>query len=188
MLTGLKEANVSVSCESSVFDTITAEVKATAVPDTRINLAVSNINEKIEQVYAKRYESGVISEVLKDLGVRVSEGYKIVENLEDYYNPANGTIENLVGKGNHIYDPKTISPQLVEKIKACETLPSQNTYRNDLKEAGINNPHQIKFTYAKTAYEKKIENGVEYHQALKELSKELNHSRESMSLYYLGKA
>ena len=72
-------------------------------------------------------------------------------------------------------------------------MPSQNTYRNDLKEIGINNPHQWRFSYAKTEFERKINdsddgNGIEYRQALKELSVELNHSNGSRSLFYLNKA
>jgi hypothetical protein len=59
----------------------------------------------------------------------------------------------------------------------------ENTLRNDLKEAGINNPHLIKFTYTKIEFEKKLNDGIECHQALRELSQELNHSRESMSLF-----
>ena len=188
MITGLKESNVSISCDRSVFDNKVAEVKATAAPDTRTNLAINNLNEKIEQLYDKRFESAVVSEVLKDLGVRVSEGYELVKNIDSYYNATNGTIENLVGKGKHIYEPKIISSELIEKIKMCEALPHQNTYRNDLKEVGINNPHLIKFSYSKREFEKKLNDGVEYHLALRELSQELNHSRESMSLFYLGRA
>jgi hypothetical protein len=188
MLIGLKEANVSISCDKSVFDAKVAEIKAMTVADNRSGLAIDDIQQKIEQIYNHRFESGVISEVLKDLGVRVSEGYELVKNIENYYNPTNGTIDNLVGKGNHIYEPKAISSELVEKIKICDALPSQNTYRNDLKEVNINNPHLIKFTYAKVEFEKKLNDGVEYHQALRELSQELNHSRESMSLFYIGMA
>ena len=188
MITGLRESNVSISCDRSVFDSKTAEVKATATPDTRTNLAIHNLNEKIEQLYDKRFESGVISEVLKDLGVRISEGYELVKNIDSYYNATNGTIENLVGKGRHIYEPKSISSELVEKIKMCEVLPHQNTYRNDLKEVGINNPHLTRFTYAKREFEKKLNNGVEYRLALKQLSQELNHSNGSRSLFYLKKS
>lgn len=189
MLTGLKESNVSVSCDRSVFDIKTAEVKAMATPDTRTNLAINNLNQKIEQIYQKRYASGVVSEVLK-LGVRISEGYEIVKNLDCYYNADNGTIENLVGKGRNTYEPINISSELVEKIKMCDIdrFPSQNTYRNDLKEVDINNPHLMRFTYAKNEFEKKLNDGIEYHKALKLLSQELNHSRGSRSLYYLGKA
>lgn len=185
MLTGLKEANISISCDKSVFDNKVAEVKANAMPDTRAGLAVVNAADKIEQLYAKRFESGVLSDVMKDLGVRISESYEIVKNLEAHYNSSNGTIENLIGKGNHTYEPKAICSELVERVRACGDLPSQNTYRNDLKEVGVENPHQWRYTYAKAEFEAKIENGVAYHQALREVSQELNHSRESMSLFYL---
>jgi len=188
MLTGLRESNVSVPCDRSVFDNKVAEVKATATPDTRTNLAINNLTEKIEQLYDKRFESGVISEVLKDLGVRVSEGYELVKNIDSYYNEINGTIENLIGKGNHCYDAKSIDTALIAKIRACEHLPSPNTYRNDLKEVEINNPHLMRFTYAKNAFEKKLNDGVEYRIALKQLSQELNHSNGSRSLFYIGKA
>ena len=185
LLTGLKESNVNVSCDKSVFDDKVAEVKAMATPDTRTNLAINNLTQKVEQLYDKRFESGVISEVLKDLGVRVSEGYELVKNLDSYYNKTNGTIENLIGKGNHSYEPKSIDATLIAKIRACEHLPSPNTYRNDLKEIGINNPHLMRFTYAKNEFEKKLNDGIEYRLALKQLSQELNHSNGSRSLFYL---
>jgi hypothetical protein len=191
LLTGLKESNVNISCDKSVFDAKVVEVKAMATSDTRSGLAVTNADEKIEQLYQKRFETGVLSEVMKDLGIRVSESYEIVKNLEAYYNPSSGTIDNLVGKGNHTYEPKAIGSELVEKIRACEHLPSPNTLRNDLKEVGINNPHQWRYFYSKSEFDTKInEEGVEYHQALREVSEGLNHSldRKSMTLYYLGKA
>ena len=74
MITGLRESNVSISCDRSVFDNKVAEVKATAAADTRTNLAINNLNEKVEQLYDKRFESGVISEVLKDLGSKSIRG------------------------------------------------------------------------------------------------------------------
>ena len=189
LVQGLQEVNISVSVERSVFDEKVEHIKTLAEPDTRTGLAISNLSQKVEQLYEKRFETGVLSEVMKDLGIRISESYELVRNIDNYYNPSNGTIENLVGKGNHIYNEKSITSELVEKIRACDVLPSQNTLRNDLKEVGVNNPHMIKYTFAKSEFEKKInEEGVEYHQALREVSEELNHSRESMSLFYIGKA
>lgn len=187
LIQGLREVNITVNVDKDVFDRKVAEIKETATPNTRTGLAISNASQKIEQLYEKRFESGVLSEIMRDLGVRISESYEIVQNLEAHYNSSNGTIENLVGKGNHIYEPKSISSELVEKINSCEGVPSQNTYRNDLKEVGVDNPHQWRYTYAKAEFEAKIENGVEYHQALQEVSEGLNHSRESMSLFYLGR-
>ena len=114
---------------------------------------------RLNQLQSIRFESAVLEEVQNDLGVRVSEAFEIVKNLDDHYNEANGTIENLIGKGNHTYEPKMISSELVEKIKACENVPCQNTYRDDLKEVGVDNSHQWRYTYAKAEFEKKIEEG-----------------------------
>ncbi len=192
MLKGLSESNISIpilSCDSSIFDNKVAEIKATATPDTRTGLAIANPLEKIEQLQSIRFSSSVLAEVSYSLGLRVSETFEVVKNLNAYYNPSKGTIENLRGKGNHTYEPKMIDSVLIERIRACEHLPSPNTYRNDLKDVGVNNPHLWKFTYSKAIFDDKINNqGMEYHQALREVSRELNHSRESMSLFYLSKS
>ena len=186
MLKGLQESNIAIPCESAVLDSKVEAIRTMATADTRTGLAIANLSHKVEQLYEKRFETGVLSEVMENLGIRISESYELVKNIDTYYNSFNGTIENLVGKGNHIYIEKTISSELFERIKACDALPSQNTLRNDLKEVGINNPHLIKFTFAKNEFEKRINEGMEYHQALREVSQELNHSRESMSLFYLS--
>jgi hypothetical protein len=187
MLEGLKEANIAVSVDKTVFDSKVAEIKGNRVTTIETNRTVANPSKIISNLYNKRYESGVIAQVQNELGVRVSESFEIVKNLDSYYNKNNGTIENLVGKGNHAYEDKGISSELVEKIKACDSIPSQNSYRNDLKEVGVDNSHDWRYTYAKREFEAKIENGVEYNQALREVSKELNHSRKSMTLFYLSR-
>ncbi len=164
-----------------------AEIKENRVNVIETNRAISNPINVISNLYEKRYESGVIAQVQNELGLRVSEAFEIVQNIEKYYNQENGTIENLIGKGNHIYNEKNSSSQLYERIKVCDKIPSQNTYRNDLKEQGVDNSHDWRYTYAKGEFEAKIENGVEYNQALREVSEELNHSRGSMTLFYLNR-
>ncbi len=190
MLKGLQESNISIPCQSSVFDNKVAEIKATALPDTRSGLAIVNPTEKIEQLQGIRFESSVLAEVQNELGLRIKETFEVVKNLDAHYNEANGTIENLTGKGNHTYEPKMISSELVEKIRACENVPHPNTYRNDLKETGIEKSHHWRYTAAKAEFEKKIGEGVEYRQALRQVSEGLNHSleRESMTLFYLSRA
>jgi len=188
MLKGLQQnANIKIPCQSAVFDNKVAEIKANALPDTRTGLAIANPSEKIEQLQSIRFESSVLAEVQNSLGVRISEAFEIVKNLDSHHNEANGTIENLIGKGNHTYEPKMIGSELLEKIRACESVPSQNTYRNDLKEVGIEKSHLWRFTAAKSEFEKKIEEGGVYHQALREVSEGLNHTRKNMSLFYLSK-
>ena len=96
MLKGLQQdANISIPCQSSVFDNKVAEVKATALPDTRTGLAIANPSEKIEQLQSIRFESSVLAEIQQNLGLRISEAFEVVKNLDAHYNEANGTIENL---------------------------------------------------------------------------------------------
>jgi hypothetical protein len=188
MLKGLTEANITVLVDKAVFDSKVAEIKENRVTVIETNRAITNPSRVISNLYDKRYESGVIAQVQNELGIRVSESFEIVKNIGNYLNSNNGIIENLVGKGNHKYDVKNISSSLVAKIKACDTIPSQNSYRNDLKSVGVDHSHDWRYTYAKSEFEAKIEKGVEYNQALREVSEELNHSRESMTLFYLGRA
>ena len=188
MLEGLKEANITINVDKELFNSKVAEIKENRVNTIETNRAIANSSTVISNLYDKRYESGVLAQVQNELGVRISESFEIVKNLDNYYNPSNGTIENLIGKGNHIYNAKAISSELIEKIKACDTVPSQNSYRNDLKSVGVNHSHDWRYTYAKSEFEAKIETGIEYNQALREVSEELNHSRGSMTLFYLSKS
>jgi len=188
MLEGLKEANITVLVDKTVFDIKVAEIKENRVNTIVTNRAIANPSIVILNLYDKRYESGVIAQVQNELGVRISESFEIVRNLDNYYNSSNGTIENLIGKGNHSYEAKAISSELIEKIKTCDAIPSQNSYRNDLKGVGVDHSHDWRYTYAKSEFKAKIESGVEYNQALQEVSKELNHSRGTMTLFYLNKS
>jgi hypothetical protein len=188
MLEGLKEANITVSVDKAVFDSKVAEIKENRVNVIETNRAVVNPSRVISNLYDKRYESGVIAQVQNELGIRVSEAFEIVQSLDKHYNENKGTIENLVGKGNHVYNAKSISNGLVAKINECDKIPSQNSYRNDLKDVGVNNSHDWRYSYAKSQFEAKVEEGIEYHQALQEVSENLNHTRESMALLYLRRA
>ena len=187
MLEGLKEANITVSVDKVVFDSKVAEIKENRIDTVIIGRVISNASSVISNLYEKRFESGVIAQVQYELGVRISESFEIVKNIDNYLNGNSSTIENLVGKGNHKYDTKNISPALVAKIRECNKISSENTYRNDLKELGIANSHNWRYTYAKSEFDTKIKSGVEYNQALREVSKELNHTRESMTLWYLNR-
>lgn len=190
MVQGLQESNVSVDLDKNYFDQKVDEIKEMPLEAVVTGRAIKDADNVIKELYNTRYESGVISEVQYSLGLRVSEAIELVQNYEKYID--HNEIVGLVGKGNHTYEPKNISPQLVAKIISADNIPSQSTYRNDLSEItnGQNTPHDFRYSYAEKEYSSKIENGVEYHQALKEVSEGLNHSlqRESMTLYYLKRA
>jgi integrase len=185
MIQGLQESNVSVNLDKNYFNNIVTEIKLMPVEDVITGRAIKDVDHVIKELYSARYESGVISEVQYSLGLRINEAIELVKNYEKYIE--NGEVVELIGKGNHKYEPKEISPQLVAKIALVEHVPSQGTYRNDLSEVtdGQHTPHDFRYSYAEREYHSKIEDGVEYHQALREVSEGLNHSREEMTNYYL---
>jgi hypothetical protein len=153
---------------------------------------INNLEDKLDNLYQKNFGSGVLAEVQSSLGLRISEAYELVRNFNNYYNPGAGTIEGLIGKANHLYEPKEIQQDLAYKIEALHNnnsiLPSKTNYREDLKEIGINKSHDLRITYAKNLFEQKLEEGKSYREALKEVSIELNHWRSEMTEYYLARA
>ena len=140
LLQGLREVNITVPVEKFVFNNHVSAIKANATNEFRTGRPIDNTSSVLSNLYDKRYESGTFAEI-KNLGFRISETFELVKNFESYYNKDTGTIENLTGKGNHIYQPKEISSELVAKIRECKNIPSQNIYRNDLKYVGVEKSH-----------------------------------------------
>jgi len=190
MVQGLREANISIDRDADrAIDLTRSEVKSWAKEEHRIDRAFTNIEQVIQNLYQKRFESGVLGEVQRETGFRTSEAYKLVENPKKYIE--NNQIKGIIGKGNHEYLPKTIPQELVEKIQQVETLPSQNTYINDIREASNKNDvvaHDFRYLFAKEHMEKLLANGKQYKEALKETSKEMNHHRLEITQYYLARA
>jgi integrase len=185
MMQGLQESNVSIELDKNYFDQKVAEIKEMPLEEVITGRAIKDADNVIKELYNTRYGSGVIAEVQYTLGLRVSEAIELVQNHEKYID--HNEIVGLVGKGNHTYEQKEISQQLVSKIMSAENIPSQNTYRTDVSSVTDNQhtPHDFRYSYAEREYHSKIENGVEYHEALREVSEGLNHSREEMTSYYL---
>ena len=150
---------------------------------------VENLEQKLEELKELNYESYVVARIQETTGLRVAEALEIAKNFSDYYDPNNNTLEGIVGKGNHVYEqPKIIDYHLAQEIQKIESVPAYHSYREDLKEVGINKTHDIRLTYAKNLFENKLSQGVSYQDALVEVSKELNHHRPQMSQYYLNRA
>ena len=113
---------------------------------------------------------------------------EVAKNFSKYYNEESSKLEGVIGKGNHEYAPKEISYQLAQEIQKMENIPHYNTYNKDLKEVGINRSHDFRVTYAKDLLQHKLEQGISYKVALKEVSQEINHHRPEMTEYYLARA
>jgi len=154
----------------------------------KTNRYINNMQEKLEQLKEIRYESAVIAKLQYETGLRVSEAQEVVKNFDKYFDRENSTINGVIGKGNHIYEPKFVSSSLAKEIQKVENVPHYNTYRQDLKEVGIAKSHDFRVSYAKDKTIEKLEQGKEYKESLKEVSKEINHFRESMTQYYLDRS
>ena len=149
---------------------------------------IQDTDEKLDKLRDIRFESYVIAKIQATTGLRVSEAIEVSRNLNDYYNPQSSTLVGIIGKGNHQYDPKPIDYNLVLEIKKMEYIPNYNTYQQDLKEIGIDRSHNFRVTYAKNSLQSKLESGMSYKQALKEVSREINHHRAEITQYYLNRA
>lgn len=186
MLEGLKQANITITLDKSYFDQKVSQIeKETTFKTSR---SISNPDKLIEKIYQSRYASGVIAEVQKELALRTSEAIELVKNPEKYI--SENTVSNLIGKGNHIYVDKYISSDLKMKIEAVEKVPHEDTYRADFKVAssGEHIPHDFRFTFAKIEMETKLSQGIDYTQAMKEVSLSLNHVSAERTRYYLARA
>jgi len=176
MIEGLKETNIIIPADKRVFDEKVQEIKANDTREIETGRAIENVDKVIENIYQERFESGVIAEVQRELGLRVSEAHELVSNPEKYITE-NGTVEGLIGKGNHEYIAKDISMELQAKIEQCDNIPAIRTYQEDLEKQNISS-HDFRYTFVKE----------HMHELSKEeLSKELNHNRAEMTDRYIAR-
>ena len=191
LLKGLEQANVSIPAPinrdflKEFREEFRSEMKQIEIESGRY---IENVEQKLETLHDLRYESYVVAQVQLSTGLRVSEALEITQNFDKYYNPQSSELMGVIGKGNHEYSPKFIDDKLVLEIQKMENVPHYNTYRQDLKEVGINRSHDFRVTFAKNSLQNKLEKGISYKKALKEVSKEINHFRPEMTEYYLNRA
>ncbi|WP_415397615.1 hypothetical protein [Sulfurimonas sp. CS5] len=186
---GLKESNVSIEFDKKIIDDLVKDFKVNNIkPDFQTNRAIDNPEKIIESISNTHYSLSLVAQVQYECGLRVREAYAVVGHIEKYFKEDSQTLEGILGKGNHIYNSKNISYSLATAIEAnTEKLPTQTTYSNVLSEYGVKS-HDFRYTYAKNLYEKKTTEGENYKEVLKDVSKELNHTREQMTRFYLARA
>jgi len=191
MLVGLEQTKVSI--DKSVHNIIqqyTSDYRAefNAVKnDFETGRAINDTNYFLNNLSEIRESSATIAQLQLETGLRVSEALEVTKNFNDYYNPQNGTLEGIVGKGGQEYYPKEISQELAYKLQNISQVPSYSSYYNDLKELD-HKPHDLRISYAVNHYNELKEQGYSHKEALQITSKELNHHREAITLYYLARA
>ena len=148
--------------------------------------AIRDIKTFLTNLEEIRESSSIIADLQLQTGLRVAESLEVAQNFNDYYQPLNSEISGIIGKGGQMYQPKIISQELAEKLNSLRSVPSYGTYYKDLKKLEIK-PHNLRVSYAKNHYEELREKGYSYKEALKKTSEQLNHHRESITLYYLSR-
>jgi hypothetical protein len=191
MLKGLEQANITIPANPTKNDFLKdfrekfkAEKKELQFEKGRY---IQNLDQKLENLRAKNYESYVVAKLQSQTGLRVREAMEVTKNFEKYYNQENSTLNGVIGKGNHEYQAKEISNNLALEIQKIEKNISYATYNQDLKAVGIDKSHNFRVTYAKDLLEHKLEQGISYKEALREVSEEINHHRPEMTEYYLAR-
>jgi len=190
MLEGLEQKNISINKEAK--DTINTLYKGfkedfnSVKNDFKTNRAIKDKDSFLSDLRDKRYSSYVVASVQLEAGFRVNEAIEVVNNLDKYLK--NNEISGVVGKGGQEYQVKEISNNLVNKIEKLDKSVNYSTYQSDLK--SLNNDmtsHDLRITYAKELFNE-LEQRISKSEALKEVSQQLNHHRESITSYYLSRA
>ena len=187
LLKCLREVNITISNSGiKAVEEIREYAKTMKKIDRRTDRAIKNVEKTLDRLYSRDFGVGVLAEVQVRLGLRTSEAYELVQNFKQYYN--NGVISGLKGKGNHVYVNKQIGKDLAQRIKAVTKLPGNDRYLKEIKEVTGNKEavaHDFRYTFAKQKYNELKQQGKSEKQALREVSRELNHYRENITKYYL---
>jgi len=191
MLKGLEQTRVPISKET--YNTLNEYVKdyRNEFNEIKENFetgrAIQDSNSFINNLQEVSQSVSIIAELQIKTGLRVSEALEVAKNFNSYYNPTKMGLEGIIGKGGQEYFVKKIDVDLSYKLQNLTNIPSYSSYYQNLKELG-HKPHDLRITYAKNKYETLKNKGYTHKQSLQKVSKELNHHRESITLYYLNRA
>ena len=191
MLQGLEQTKVSINPEvKEILREYTSDYRAefnNVKNHYETGRAIQDQEHFLNNLSEIRESSAVVAQLQLETGLRASEAIEVAKNFNDYYNPKNSALEGVIGKGGQEYYTKEISDNLAYKLSNIEQVPSYPTYYRDLKELD-QKPHNFRISFAKEKFEELRRNGSSYKESLKAVSKELNHHRESITLYYLKRA
>ncbi|WP_456469746.1 hypothetical protein [Caminibacter sp.] len=191
MLHGLEQTKVNIDKSvHNVLQEYTQDYRAefnVVKNDFETGRAISDTGAFLSNLEQIRESSATIAELQLETGLRASEALEVARNFQEYYNPGENTLSGIIGKGGQEYNIKPISPELAYKLQNLNEIPSYSTYYRDIN-ALEHKTHDLRITYAVEHYNKLKEEGYTHKEALKLTSQELNHHRESITLYYLNRA
>jgi hypothetical protein len=190
MLKGLEQTKVSIFREAyNTLREYTQDYRAefNAVKSNyEVGRAIEDTQAFISNLQEIRGSSAIVAELQFQTGLRASEALEVAKNFSNYYNPQNSILEGIIGKGGQEYPAKEIEPQLAYKLQNLQETPSYSTYYRDIANLG-HKTHDLRITYTKELYESLKEQGYSHKEALREVSTQINHHREAITLYYLAR-
>jgi len=190
MLRGLEQTRVNINKDAyNILREYTSDYRAefnATKNDYEVGRAIENTQAFLNNLQEIREGSAVVAQLQLETGLRSSEALEVAKNFSSYYNEQNNTIEGIIGKGGQEYPAKEISPELTHKLQNLQETPSYSTYYRDVQSIE-HKTHDLRITYTKELYNSLKEQGYSHKEALKEVSREINHHRESITLYYLAR-
>jgi hypothetical protein len=178
MVKGLSDNNITTDVTRKTFNDLVIDIKLNSDNSFDKNRSIGDKEGLTNAMYEKHFNSGVMSQIQFELGYRVSEAHELIQNPDKYIN--DNSVTGLKGKGGREYKEKQISSELIQKIESIEKNSSISQYQKDLQEEGVKS-HDLRITYAAALRDNL---GL----SNKEISEELNHSREEITVYYLARA
>jgi len=202
LINGLKNKGVSVNAHKKTFDTFVKTVKDTEQNNKNscTQRDIKDLDTVLHKLNNINPSFSAIATLQSNLGVRVSEAIELYKNPDKYLNQDN-TVQNLVGKGNHIYDPKPITKEIISILSNSSTV-SYSSYQKALTSLNLTS-HDFRYTYVKNRMEELLQNNnheslknnnheslkninSSYEKALRIISKEINHHRPIITQAYLS--
>ncbi len=191
MLKGLEQTSITINPEvKEILREYTQDYRNefNQVKDNyETGRAIQNTQNFLNNLSEIRESSSIVAELQLQTGLRASEALEVAKNFNDYYNPQNSALEGVIGKGGQEYYTKEISDNLAYRLSNLQQIPSYSSYYKDLKTLD-QKPHNLRISYAVNTYQNLKEQGYSHKKALKSTSRELNHHRESITIYYLKRA
>ena len=191
LIQGMQQANVTVNIDLSYFNELVSDYREDAIArgegigEPKLVTTTYHPTEVINELSSPL---SVIAQLQYETGIRVSEAYDVINNLERHLD--NLRLHSVQGKGSQIYRDKIISLELrlaLLRVEAQQVrIPHQSTYYRHLQAYGMAS-HDIRAFYTKELYEKKINEKCSHVEACLFVSQEINHHRISITEYYLAK-
>lgn len=178
LVQSLNDNNITTNLKSETFNNLVKDVKENSDNLFDKNRSIRDKEGLTNSMYEKHFNSGVMSQIQFELGYRVSEAHELIQNPDKYIN--DNSVTGLKGKGGREYKEKVISSELIKKIESIEKNSSISQYQKNLQEEGVKS-HDLRITYAAALRDN-------FGLSNKEISEELNHSREGITVYYLARA